>query len=77
MNSFPRPDPKTSKTRLIFLFFTVGSFLIMTAGSLYIEMYPEDPYTGEFLISTAGPVFWVCCFLWISYNVLTIIYSRR
>jgi hypothetical protein len=77
MNGFPRSDPKVSRTRFVFLFFTIGSFLLMTAGSLYIEMNPENPATGEFLISTAGPIFWVCCGAWILFNVFSYANSKR
>lgn len=76
MNGFSAPGPAAQKISLVFLFFTVGSFLIMTAGSFYVKMFPENPQTGEFLISAAGPVFWASCSLWILFNVLTFIYSR-
>ncbi|WP_156165834.1 hypothetical protein [Methanosarcina sp. 2.H.A.1B.4] len=49
----------------------------MTAGSLYIDMYPDNPGPGEFLVNTAGPVFWIFCGIWFLFNVVTILNSRR
>ncbi|WP_156161132.1 MULTISPECIES: hypothetical protein [unclassified Methanosarcina] len=49
----------------------------MTAGSLYIDMYPDNPGPGEFLVNTAGPVFWIFCGIWLFFNVVTILNSRR
>ncbi len=77
MNSFSRPVPKASRARFVFLFFTIGSFLVMTAGSLYVEMNPDNPGTGDFLISTAAPIFWVCCGAWILFNVFSYANSKR
>jgi len=77
MSGFSFPDPKASSVRFVFLFFTIGSFLLMTAGSLYVEMNPENPGTGEFLINTSGPVFWICCGSWILFNVCSYASSKR
>ncbi|WP_157197070.1 hypothetical protein [Methanosarcina lacustris] len=77
MNSFSRSDPKIPRIRAVLLLFTITSFLLMTAGSLYIDMYPDNPETGEFLVSTAGPVFWFFCSIWLLFNVATILNSRR
>lgn len=72
-----RPDLKSSKLQVIFLFFTFSSFIIMTFGSLYIEMYPGNPGMGEFFIGASGPVFWTCCGAWIIYNLVYIFENRR
>lgn len=77
MNGFPHPDSKASRVRTVLFLFTITSFLLMTAGSLYIEIYPENPGKGEFLINTAGPVFWFFGGLWLLFNVVTILNSRH
>ncbi|MDD3245610.1 MAG: hypothetical protein PHF18_01870 [Methanosarcina sp.] len=77
MNGFSRSDPKPPIIRAILLLFTITSFLLLTVGSLYIDMYPDNPETGEFLVNTAGPVFWFFCGIWILFNVVTILNSRR
>jgi len=77
MNGFSSSDTKTSRVRTVLLLFTITSFLLMTAGSLYIEIYPDNPEKGEFLISTAGPVFWFFCGLWLLFNLVTFLNSRR
>lgn len=76
-NGFPRSDPKASRVRTALLLITIASFLSMTAGSLYIDMYPNNPVKGEFLINTAGPIFWFFGGLWLFFNIATILNSRR
>ena len=77
MNGFSRSDPKTPGIRTVLLLFTITSFLLMTAGSLYIDIYPDNPGNGEFLVNTAGPIFWFFCCLWLLFNVVTILNARR
>ena len=77
MNGFSSSDPKTPRIRTVLLIITITSFLLMTAGSLYIDIYPDNPEIGEFLVNTAGPLFWFFCGIWLLFNVVTILESRR
>ncbi|HIH75423.1 MAG TPA: hypothetical protein HA306_09800 [Methanosarcina sp.] len=77
MNGSSLSNPRASRIRTVLLLFTITSFLLMTAGSIYVNIYQEDPGKGEFLINTAGPVFWFFGGLWLLFNVITLLNSRR
>jgi len=70
-------NSNVSKIRIMFLFFTLSSFILMLFGSLYIEKHPENPELGTFLVGALEPVFWGCCGAWILYNIYFIFKKKK